>query len=106
VTGNTVGVEHENDAQQPPPSPEFEATRAERMVPSLDVEVRLEKESDPDSPVAGLRAAAAGVQGPLTERSYRDFAAASGGRWASPEALIARYGSFEAALEAAGITGS
>ena len=105
MTGNSVGVEHDDDPRQPPPSPEFEATRAERMVPSLDVEVRLEKGSDPESPLAGLRAAAAGVQGPLTERSYRDFAAASAGRWESPEALIARYGSFAAALEAAGISG-
>ena len=102
---DTGGVENDPDQVKPPPSPEFEATRAERIVPSLDVEVRVEKGSDPDSPLAGLLAAAAGRQGPLDEAAYRDFAAQSGGRWASLERLIERYGSFEAALAAAGISG-
>jgi hypothetical protein len=93
---------HEDD--QPPPSAEFEATRAERIVRSLDVELRLDKGSDPESPLAGLRAAAAGAQGPLTESAYREFAAGPGGPWESAERLIERYGSFAAALQAAGIS--
>jgi hypothetical protein len=100
-----VGVEHEDDPRRPPPSPEFEATRAERLVPSLDVEIRLDKGSDPDSPLAGLLAAAAGRQGPLDEAAYRDFVDGSDAAWASPEQLIERYGSFAAALEAAGVSG-
>ena len=67
VSGNTPVMEKD---EQPPPSAEFDATTAERIFPSLGAELRLQKGSDPNSPLAGLLAAAAGRQGPLDERAY------------------------------------
>ena len=78
-------------------------TAAEAVVESLQVDSRITKGSDPDSPVAGLLAAAAAVNGPLDEGAYRRFLAETGLDWASVEDLQARYGSFQFALAKAGI---
>lgn len=87
-------------------SPAFDATTAEEIFPSLGAATRLEKGSDPDSPVAGLLAAGARTMTPVDEAAYRRFLEEEPGRWASVEQLVERYGSFQAALEAAGITGA
>jgi hypothetical protein len=78
-------------------------TAAESVVDSLQADWRITKGSDPDSPVAGLLAAAAATNGPVDERAYRRFLAETGLDWASVEDLEARYGSFQAALAEAGI---
>ncbi|MGN6379096.1 MAG: hypothetical protein ACTHNU_09115 [Gaiellales bacterium] len=88
-------------------SPAFDATTAERIVPSLGTELRLEKGSDPDSPLAGLLAAGARIMEPLDEAEYRRFLESQpDGRWASVDELVEQYGSFQAAVEAAGIAGA
>jgi hypothetical protein len=88
-------------------SPAFDATTAEEIFPSLGDEIRLEKGSDPGSPVAGLLAAGARTMTPVDEAAYRRFLEdEEPGRWASVERLVERYGSFQAALDAAGITGA
>ena len=88
-------------------SPAFDATTAEEIVPSLGTEIRLEKGSDPDSPLAGLLAAGARTMTPLDEAAYRRFLEdEEPGRWTSIAQLVERYGSFQAALHAACITGA
>ena len=78
-------------------------TAAESVIDSLQVDSRITKGSDPDSPVAGLLAAAAATNGPLDEGAYRRFLAETDLGWASVEDLEARYGSFQSALAEAGI---
>ena len=78
-------------------------TAAESVVESLQADWRITKGSDPDSPVAGLLAAAAATNGPLDARAYRRFLAETGLDWASVEDLESRYGSFQSALAEAGI---
>jgi hypothetical protein len=95
-----------NDTTPSGDSEAFAATTADRIVGSLQVDGRLVKGSDPDAPVAGLLAAAAAVPGPLDEAAYRRFVESSGEPWPSADDLIERYGSFAAALEAAGIAGN
>lgn len=79
-------------------------TAAESVVKSLQADRRITKGSDPDSPLAGLLAAAAATNGPLDEGAYRRFLAETDRDWASVEDLEARYGSFRSALAEAGIT--
>jgi hypothetical protein len=78
-------------------------TAAESVVESLHADWRIAKGSDPDSPVAGLLAAAAATNGPLDEGTYRRFLAETDLDWASVEDLEVRYGSFQSALAEAGI---
>ena len=78
-------------------------TAAESVIESLQADSRITKGSDPDSPVAGLLAAAAAANGPLDESGYRRFLAKTDLGWASVEDLEARYGSFQSALAEAGI---
>jgi hypothetical protein len=75
----------------------------ETAAESLQADWRITKGSDPDSPVAGLLAAAAATNGPLDEGAYRRFLADTDLGWASVEDLKARYGSFQSALAEAGI---
>jgi hypothetical protein len=77
--------------------------RAEEILPALGVDWRLDKGSDPDSPLAGLLAAAAASAGSLDARAYREFLETRDGGWPTVEELESHYGSFGAALEAAGI---
>jgi hypothetical protein len=81
-------------------------TAAESVIESLQVDSRITKGSDPDSPVAGLLAAAAATNGPLDEGAYRRFLASADRDWTSVEDLEARYGSFQSALAEAGIAAS
>jgi hypothetical protein len=78
-------------------------TAAESVIESLQIDSRITKGSDPDSPVAGLLAAAAATNGALDEGAYRRFLAESDRDWFSVEDLEARYGSFQSALAEAGI---
>ena len=78
-------------------------TAAESVIESLQADSRITKVSDPDSPVAGLHAAAAAANGPLDEGGYRRFLEKTDLGWASVEDLEARYGSFQCALAEAGI---
>jgi hypothetical protein len=78
-------------------------TAAESVVGSLQADWRITKGSDPNSPVAGLLAAAAATNGPLDAGAYRRFLATTDLDWASVEDLEARYGSFQSALAEAGI---
>ena len=78
-------------------------TAAESVIESLHTDSRITKGSDPDSPVAGLLAAAAATNGPLDEGAYRRFLADADRDWTSVEDLEARYGSFQSALAEAGI---
>lgn len=78
-------------------------TAAESVIGSLQSDSRITKGSDPDSPVAGLLAAAAAANGPLDEGAYRRFLAETDRDWTSVEDLEARYGSFQSALAEAGI---
>jgi hypothetical protein len=78
-------------------------TAAESVIESLQVDSRITKGSDPDSPVAGLLAAAAATNGPLDEGAYRRFLADADRDWTSVEDLESRYGSFQSALAEAGI---
>jgi hypothetical protein len=78
-------------------------TAAESVVESLQADWRITKGSDPDSPVAGLLAAAAATNGSLDAGAYRRFVAETDLDWASVEDLEARYGSFQSALAEAGI---
>src|SRR3954468_13897461 len=78
-------------------------TAAESVVGSLQADWRITKGSDPNSPVAGLLAAAAATNGPLDAGAYRRFLAKTDLDWASVEDLEARYGSFQSALAEAGI---
>jgi hypothetical protein len=78
-------------------------TAAESVVESLRADWRITKGSDPDSPVAGLLAAAAATNGALDEGAYRRFLAETDLDWSSVEDLEARYGSFQLALAEAGI---
>src|SRR5947207_10328375 len=84
----------------------FAATTADRIVGSRQSDERRVKGSDPDAPVAGLLAAAAAVPASLDESAYRRFVESSDGAWPTADDLVERYGSFSAALEAAGITGN
>src|ERR1700704_2730358 len=68
-------------------------TAAEGVVESLQGASRVTKGSDPDSPGAGLLAAAAATYGTLDEGAYRRFLAETDLDWASVEDLEARYGS-------------
>ena len=92
------------DEPQKRRSPRDEQTAAESVVESLRADSRITKGSDPDSPVAGLLAAAAATSGPLDESAYRRFLAETDTDWASVADLEARYGSFQSALAEAGIT--
>jgi hypothetical protein len=83
-------------------TPEFRGTAADSVFPATSQDLRITKGTDPDAPTAGLLAAAAGVHGQLTESEYRRFAERHP-EWASADDLIERYGSFGAALSAAGI---
>ena len=78
-------------------------TAAESVIESLQVDSRITKGSDPDSPVAGLLAAAAATNGALDEGAYRRFLTETDLDWASVEDLETRYGSFRSALAEAGI---
>lgn len=77
---------------------------AEEILPTaLDVDWHLDRGSDPDSPLAGLLAAAAASPQPLDERAYRAYREQQGDVWPTVDQLVERYGSFGAALQAAGI---
>ena len=78
-------------------------TAAELVIESLPVDSRITKGSDPDSPEAGLLAAAAATNGHLNEGAYRRFLVETDRDWASVQDLEARYGSFQSALDEAGI---
>jgi hypothetical protein len=82
----------------------FRETTADAVFPATSQNLRITKGSDPDAPTAGLLAAAAGVQGQLTEGEYRRFCDEHP-EWVSADELVETYGSFGAALEAAGIAG-
>jgi|SRR3954470_9362778 hypothetical protein len=106
VTDGQVRTDHPSTAepQKGRPSPdEAGETAAESVVESLRADWRITKGSDPDSPVAGLLAAAAATNGPLDEGSYRRFLAETDRGWPSVEDLEHRYGSFQSALAEAGI---
>jgi hypothetical protein len=77
---------------------------AEEILPTaLDVDWHLDRGSDPESPLAGLLAAAAASPQPLDERAYRAYRDQHGGIWPSVDQLVEEYGSFGAAMRAAGI---
>jgi hypothetical protein len=78
-------------------------TSAEAVIPDLRTDWRIVKGSDPDELVAGLRAAAAADPGAIDERSYAAFVASHTEPWPSVADLVRAYGSFAAALRAAGI---
>ena len=78
-------------------------TAAESVVESLQADWRITKGSDPDSPVAGLLAAAAATNGPLDDAPTAGSWRRSDLDWASVEDLESRYGSFQSALAEAGI---
>lgn len=109
-----VATEHQPD--MPPPdgprqdrdvsnSPGYRSTAADAVFPATSQDLRITKGSDPEAPTAGLLAAAAGTHGHLTEGEYREFCR-DHPEWTSADDLIKTYGSFAAALEAAGIAGS
>jgi hypothetical protein len=77
--------------------------RAEEILPELDIEWHFDRGSDSGSPLAGLLAAAAASPQPLDARAYRKYIDSRDGGWPTVEELEAHYGSFSAALEAAGI---
>jgi hypothetical protein len=80
------------------------AGRADEILPTaLGVDWHLDRGSDPESPVAGLLAAAAAFPQPLNERAYRAYRDQHDGAWPSVDELVERYGSFGAAMRAAGI---
>ena len=81
---------------------EFRKTSADAVFPATSQDLGITKGSDPAAPTAGLLAAAAGTHGHLTEAEYREFCERHP-EWAPAEELIESYGSFDAALEAAGI---
>lgn len=83
-------------------TPEHRGTSAGAVFPATSQGLRIQKGSDPESPTAGLLAAAAGVQGQLTESEYRRFCDAHP-EWPPASELVERYGSFDEALAAAGI---
>jgi hypothetical protein len=64
---------------------------------------RIEKGTARDDPLAGILAAAAATPSPLDERAYRRFVAEADEDWLTVHDLVKRYGSFTAALHAAGI---
>jgi hypothetical protein len=106
VKDGQVRTDHPSTAEpQKGRSSQHEAgeTAAESVVESLQADWRITKGSDPDSPVAGLLAAAAATNGPIDEGAYRRFLADTDLHWASVEDLEARYGSFQSALAEAGI---
>jgi hypothetical protein len=81
---------------------EYRETSADAVFPATSQDLRIQKGSDPESPTAGLLAAAAGVQGQLTESEYRRFCE-DHPEWTPAGELVERYGSFDEALAAAGI---
>lgn len=83
---------------------EFRDTSADAVFPATSQDLRITKGSDPAAPTAGLLAAAAGTQGQLTEAEYREFCERHP-EWTPADELIETYGSFGAALAAAGIAG-
>jgi hypothetical protein len=83
-------------------SPEYRSTAADAVFPATSQNLRITKGSDSEAPTAGLLAAAAGTHGQLTEGEYRQFCRDHPG-WTSADHLIETYGSFGAALKAAGI---
>lgn len=83
-------------------TPEFRDTAADAVFPATSQDLRIRKGSDPAAATAGLLAAAASVQGQLTESEYRRFCDEHP-EWTPAGELIERYGSFDAALAAAGI---
>ena len=106
VTDGQARTDHPSTAEpQKGRSSQSEAgeTAAESVVESLQTDWRITKGSDPDSPVAGLLAAAAATNGPIDEGAYRRFLAETDRGWPSVEDLEHRYGSFQSALAEAGI---
>jgi hypothetical protein len=85
-------------------APEYRGTTADAVFPATSQDLRITKGGDPGEPTAGLLAAAAGTHGHLTEGEYREFCRDHPG-WTPADELIETYGSFDAALEAAGIAG-
>jgi hypothetical protein len=77
--------------------------RAEEILPELDIEWRFDRGSDSGSPLAGLLAAAAASPQPLDARAYSRYLDSRDSGWPTVEELESLYGSFSAALEAAGI---
>src|SRR5437016_232378 len=94
VKDGQVRTDHPSTAEGRSSQGEAGETAAESVIDSLQVDSRITKGSDPDSPVAGLLAAAAATNGPLDEGTYRRFLAETDLGWASVEDLEARYGSF------------
>ncbi len=79
-------------------------TAAEAVVPALATDWRVRKGSDSDHVLAGLLAAGASSSGVVDEGSYREFLDAHADQgWASVDDLAEQYGSFSAALAAAGM---
>src|SRR3954465_12182535 len=106
VTDGQVRTDHPSTAEPQkgrPSRDEAGETAAESGVEAPRADWRITKGSDPDSPVAGLLAAAAATNGPLDEGSYRRVLAGTGPGWPSVEDLEHRYGSFQSALAEAGI---
>ena len=80
-------------------------TAADAVIPALATDWRVKKGSDPDDPLAGLLAAGASSPGVIDESAYREYLEAHPDQgWASVDDLAERYGSFSAALAAAGMS--
>ncbi len=93
-----------DDPARHAPASDVGATAAGAIIPALAADGRIEKGSDPGSPLAGLLAAGAALPGPVDEGAYRAFLESHPGQgWAAPDDLAEQYGSFAAALAAAGI---
>lgn len=108
--GNRAGHEGRPGDPEGDPQPARRAARqgedptsAEAVIPSLRTDWRIQKGSDPDDPLAGIRAAAATEPEQLDESRYGRFIATQPGRWLSAGQLAERFGSFAAALDAAGV---
>ena len=106
-------TEHQPDMPRPDgPRPDrdvsntnqFRETSADAVFPATSQDLRITKGSDPAALTAGLLAAAAGTHGHLTEAEYR-ASCERHPEWTPADELIESYGSFGAALEAAGIGG-
>jgi hypothetical protein len=107
------GNQVENGPQRTPGRPgqhqqaehsDFDETAAESVIDALNTDWRIQKGSDPGSPLAGLLAAGAAANGAVDRAGYQRFLDGSEQRWASIDELEERYGSFEGALAAAGMT--
>lgn len=107
-------VSHDTDTGpsrgDPQPGPRraaqgVEPTSAEAVVPALKADSRITKGGDATEPLSALRAAAAATERELDPGAYEQFLAHHPGSWPSAAELAQRYGSFAAAVEAAGVLG-